>query len=52
MSVDDERAMCIVRRWDETLQSFTPLDVSQEVSYQEGVRNFDFDKHLAAYFNA
>lgn len=51
MSVDDERSMSIVRRWDETLQSFIELDASQEVSYQEGVRNFDFDKNLAVYFN-
>lgn len=33
MSVDDERAMCIVRRWDVTLQSFIPIEISQEVSY-------------------
>jgi len=27
------------------------LSKTDEVSYQEGVRNFDFDKNLAFYFN-
>jgi hypothetical protein len=43
--------MCIVRRWDEQQQAFLELLSSEEASYQEGVRNFDFDRNLAYYFN-
>ena len=47
----NQRSLCIVKRWDTELQNFTSLSKTDEVSYQEGVRNFDFDKNLAFYFN-
>ena len=41
--------MVIVRRWDEELQAFVKLEASEEVAYQEGVLNMDFDSNLGAY---
>lgn len=41
--------MCVVKRWDAYLGQFLDLSESDEVSYQEGVRNFDFDRNLGAY---
>lgn len=41
--------MCNVRKWDPELQGFINLSEADEVCYQEGVRNFDFDKNLGAY---
>ena len=41
--------MVIVRRWDEELQAFVKLEPSEEVAYQEGVLNMDFDSNLGAY---
>jgi hypothetical protein len=41
--------MCFVKRWDAKIGQFLDLAESDEVSYQEGVRNFDFDKNLGAY---
>lgn len=31
------------------MQGFINLSEADEVCYQEGVRNFDFDKNLGAY---
>ncbi len=39
----------LVRRWDADLQMFIELNEADQVSYQEGARNFDFDRNLGAY---
>ncbi len=44
-----QREMCTVRKWDPEIDQFIPLPESDEVAYQEGVRNFDFDLILGAY---
>lgn len=40
----------IVRKWNAETSEFEPLREQQdEISYQEGVRNMDFDKYLGVY---
>ena len=40
----------IVRKWNTETSEFEPLREQQdEISYQEGVRNMDFDKYLGVY---
>ncbi|CDW90609.1 UNKNOWN [Stylonychia lemnae] len=40
----------VIRKWNEKNQEFQLLDEQQEeISYQEGVRNMDFDKYLGVY---
>lgn len=40
----------LVRRWSLETQDFEKLEEQQEeLAYQEGVRNMDFDKGLGAY---
>eukprot|EP00347_Sterkiella_histriomuscorum_P015680 403356101 len=40
----------IVRKWNSERQEFEKVqDQQEEISYQEGVRNMDFDKYLGVY---
>jgi len=43
--------MTTVKRWCRELEVFKDLPESDKVSFQEGVRNFDFDQNLGPYPN-
>ena len=47
--IEQKRDLVTVRKWDASLQQFTCLAESEECAYQEGVLNFDFDRHLGAF---
>ena len=39
----------VVRKWDKELQNFVALCEQDEVAFQSGVLNFDFDRNLGPY---